>query len=219
MEKFTLEVTQGEFATAKEARNAKRVPMVYYGKEVENANFSADYQDFRRVYLKAGKSSIINFIDENKKEFPVLVHQIQYHPVTDDILHVDVMAVNLNKPIKTDVPLVFVGQSIAMKDLAGVFTSNRDKVGVECLPKDLPHEIEVSIESLVDFSASIKVRDIIAPNGVTITTAPELNVASVSAPRVAEEEASVVEEVATEGEAKTEGGEAKTEGGEEKKED
>jgi len=216
MEKFTLEVTQGEFATAKEARNAKRVPMVYYGKGVENANFSADYQDFRRIYSKAGRSSIINFIDENKKEFPVLVHQIQYHPVTDDVIHVDVMAVDLLKPITTDVPLVFVGQSLAMKELAGVFTTNRDRVGVECLPKDLPHEIEVSIESLVDFNASIKVADIVVPNGVTITTAPELNVASVSAPRVAEEEVAVAETETVEEEASTE--EATKEGGE-KKED
>jgi len=192
MEKFTLEVTQGKYETAKEVRLAGQIPMNYYGKGVKNINFSVDYQNFRRVYLKAGRSSIINFIDENKKEFPVLVHQIQYDPVTDDIIHIDVLAVDLNKAITTEVPLVFVGQAPAVKDLSGVFNGFKDVVTIECLPKDLPREIEVSIESLVDFHSSITVADIKAPKGVKIVEDSGVHIATVSAPAAAEEEAPVV---------------------------
>ncbi|PIZ71490.1 50S ribosomal protein L25 [Candidatus Peregrinibacteria bacterium CG_4_10_14_0_2_um_filter_43_11] len=190
MESITLEVTQGVYKTAKEAREAGRVPIVYYGKGIENANFSADYQEFRRAYKKGGKSTIINFIDENKQEFPVLIHEVQYHPVTDEFLHIDVMAVNMDKAIHTEIPLVFFGEAPAIKDLGGVLTHNKDVIAVKCLPKDLVHEIQVDISPLIDFHSSITVGDIKAPQGIEILDVAGINVIGVSAPR-AEEEAVV----------------------------
>jgi len=214
METYTIDVTQGQYATAKDARNAGRIPMIYYGKGSENVNVSVDYQDFRRTYEKAGKSAIINLKNEEGKEIPVLVHEIQYHPVSDEMIHIDLMVVNLNKVIHTEIPLTFVGDAPAIRELAGMFMNNKDVVNVECLPKDLPHEIEVDISSLVDFNCSITVADVKAPEGVTILDADDINIATVTAPREEEEEAPV-EAVAVEGEEGEEG----EEGGEEKKEE
>jgi large subunit ribosomal protein L25 len=216
MEKITLEVTQGVYATAKDARNAKRIPMIYYGKGVKPTNFSADYQDFRRIYKKTGKSAIITIINENKQEFPVLVHEIQYHPVSDNIIHVDIMAVDLNKTLTTKIPFVFVGISAAVKDLGGTLVHSKDGVMVECLPKDLIHEIEVDITPLVDFHCVIRVSDLKIPANIKVLDAPSINVATVSAPRLEEVE---VKPVAVEGEVPAEGeaAEAKTEEGAEAK--
>lgn len=188
METIPLEVTQSAYATAKAARAADRVPMVYYGKDVQNLNFSAPYQNFRRIYQKAGKSAIITLVNEEGKKFPVLVHEVQYDPVTDLFLHVDMMAVDMNKPLQTEIPLKFVGVSPAVKDLGGVFVHSRDAVRVKCLPKDLVHEIEVDISSLVDFKASLTVKNIKIPQGITILDAPTVNIATVSAPRDIEAE-------------------------------
>ncbi|MBU0727377.1 50S ribosomal protein L25 [Patescibacteria group bacterium] len=218
MEEHNIEVTQGVYKTAKEARNANRIPMIYYGKGVEPVNFSANYQDFRRLYIKAGKSTIITLVNEKNEKFPVLVHEIQYDPISDNMIHIDLMAVNLNKSITTEVPLVFTGVAPAVKDEGGILVTSKDRVAVECLPKDLVHEIEVDISSLVDFNTSITIGDIQVPAGITITDAEDINVVTVSAPRAEE-----VEEVAPvaegeEGEASAEGGEEKKEeGGEEKK--
>jgi large subunit ribosomal protein L25 len=226
MDQITLQVTQSMYPTAKEARVAGRIPMAYYGKGIGNRGFSADYQEFRRAYLRGGKSTILKFVNEKKEEFPVLVHDIQYHPVTDEYLHVDVMAVNMNKSITTEIPLVFVGESPAVKEEGGILMHNKDKVSVECLPSDLVHEIEVDISSLVDFHTSITVGDVKAPDGITITDAPDINVATVAQPRAEEEPETVPGEgeEGVEGAAGAEGegaegaeGEA-GEGGEEKKE-
>ncbi len=188
METLTLPVTQNAYPTAKLARVADRVPMVYYGKGIKNLNFSADYQDFRRAYQKGGRSTILTLVNEDDKQFPVLVHEIQYHPVNDRVIHVDVVAVDMNKPITTKIPLKFIGVSLAVKDLGGVFVHNRDFVKVKCLPKDLVHEIEVDISLLVDFSKSLTVVNIVAPAGITILDAPTVNVATVAAPRDIEAE-------------------------------
>lgn len=208
MEETILDVTQGVYASAKEARKADRIPMIYYGKDVKPVNFSVDYQDFRRIYKKAGKSTIITMVNEKKEKFPVLVQEIQYHPVTDKMIHIDLMAVNLNKTITTEVPLIFVGIAPAVKADGGILVTSKDSVIVECLPKDLIHEIEVDISSLVDFHTSIKVRDLKVPDTIKIIDSEGINIANVSAPRQ-EEAASTTEESITES----------TEGEIEKKED
>ncbi len=200
MEQITIDVTQGVYKTAKEARQASRIPIIYYGKGVEPVNFSVDYQDFRRVYKKTGKSAIITMVNEKKKEFSVLVQEIQYHPVSDKMIHVDMIAVDLNKAITTEVPLVFVGQSPAVKEDGGIFITSKDVVTVECLPKDLIQNIEVDISHLVDFRAIITVGDLKVPDTIKILDSEDVNIASVSAPRTEEELEALEEEVPAEGE-------------------
>ena len=207
MEQITIDVTQGAYKTAKEARQANRIPMIYYGKGVEPVNFSVDYQDFRRVYEKTGKSAIITMVNEKKKEFVVLVQEIQYHPVSDKMIHIDMIAVDLNKTVTTEVPLVFVGQSSAVKEDGGIFITSKDVVTVECLPKDLIQNIEVDISSLVDFRTVITVGDLKVPDTIKILDSEDVNIASVSAPRTEEELEALEEEVPAEGEKESAEGE------------
>ncbi|MBU1018078.1 50S ribosomal protein L25 [Patescibacteria group bacterium] len=195
MDKIILEVTEGVYDTAKAARTAGRIPMAYYGKGSENHGFSVNYQDFRRAYEKGGRSTIMYFVNEKKKEFPVLVQDIQYDPVSDHIIHVDVMAVDMKKPITTTVPLVLTGEAPAVRELGGVLVQNKNKVQVECLPNDLIHKIEVDITLLVDFHSSITVGNIQVPDTIKILDAPDINVAIISAPRAVEEEKPVEVEV------------------------
>lgn len=211
MDKITLEVTEGVYSTAKEAREAGRIPIVYYGKGKENHGFSVDYQEFRRAYGKGGRSTLFYFKSEKGNEFPVLVQDIQYHPVSDLMTHIDVMAVNLKETVRAHIPLVFVGISPAVKDLHGVLTHNKDSVEVECLPGDLISSIEVDIAPLVDFHSTLTVGDINFPSGLKVIDAPDISIAGVSAPRSAiEEEAETSAEASEEGEdeEKKEGGES-----------
>lgn len=223
MDTIKLTITEEAFVSAKDARAKGQIPMVYYGKGLDNRHFSVDYQDFRRAYEKGGRSTIITLVNEKNEELPALVHDVQYEPVSDDFMHVDLKAVDMNKVIHTQIPLVFVGISPAVKDEGGVLMTNREMVEVECLPKDLIHEIEVDISPLVDFHTTITVGDIKAPDTITILDAPELNVATVTQPRalIEEEVAPAEGEEGEEGEEKAEGeegeegeGEAKAEGDE-----
>lgn len=215
MEKITLDVTEGVYANAKEVRKSGRIPIVYYGKGVDNHGFSTDYQDFRRAYEKGGRSTIMYFKNEKGEEFPILIQDIQYDPMTDHMIHVDVMAVDLNKPIRTQIPIVLTGASPAVKEEGGILIQSKDNVEVECLPNDLIHQIEVDISPLVDFHTSITVGDLQIPDTIKVLDAEDINVATVSAPRAIEEEVVPEEGVAEgeEGEVPAEGEEgAKPEG-------
>lgn len=199
MESLRIDVEKGKFSSAKEARLAGYIPMIYYAKDVEPLQFTVDYQNFRRAFQRAGRSTIITLVDDAKKEYQVLVHQVQYAPVTDEIMHVDLMAIKAGQKITTDVPIVLVGESLAVKELAGILVHSKDTVSIECLPKDLPHEIEVDLSPLVDFHSSLSVGDIKAPEAITILDAEDITIATVSAPRK-EEEPVVAEGEAAEGE-------------------
>jgi len=211
MESITIEVAQGKYSSSKEARNDGQIPMVYYAKGIDNMHFTTEYQDFRRAFIKAGKSAIITLKD-GKDEYQALVHQVQYDPISDNIIHIDLMAIKKGQKISTDVPIVLIGESIAVREQGGTLMTSKDKINIECLPKDLPHEIEVDISSLVDFHASLTVGDIKVPDTITILDAPDISIASVSAPR--EEEEEVVAEAPAESETPTDGEAASAEGGE-----
>jgi large subunit ribosomal protein L25 len=93
----------------------------------------------------------------------------------------------MNEKISALVPLHFVGDSLAVIDLGGSLLTQKDEVEVECLPANLPHEIEVDLSQLADFDAVIHVSDIKAPADVIILDDPEETVAHVEAPRTDEE--------------------------------
>ena len=224
MEAITIKVHPNQYKTAKLARRDGKIPIICYAKEVEPTQYTVDYQEFRRAFIKAGKSAIITLNIEDKDEQAVLVHEFQYTPVSDEIMHIDFMAIKKGQKISTQIPLVFIGEAPAVKEEGGTFMSNHDKVSIECLPKDLPHEIEVDISSLVDFHTSLTVADIKVDEKITILDPPDLSIATVAAPREEEEELPISPtegasegEVATEGTA-AEGGADKEGGGEEKKE-
>lgn len=224
MEPITIEVAKGKYESSKEARRDGQIPIVYYSKDVKPIHFTAEYQDFRRAYKKAGKSIIITLVDEGKEEYAALAHEIQYHPVTDDIIHVDLMAIKKGQKISTAIPIVFIGEAPAVRELEGIFVNSKDTVSIECLPKDLPHQIEVDISGLVDFHTSLTVGDIKVGEEITILDAPDISIATVAAPRkeeelVVAEEAEGVEGEGVEGEGETKEGAEETGGEEGKKEE
>ena len=165
---------------------------------------------------KGGRSTIMYFKNEKGEEFPVLVQDIQYEPVTDKMIHVDVMAIDLNKPIHTQIPLILTGESPAVRELGGILVQSKKKVEVECLPNDLIHQIEVDISHLEDFRTSITIGDLNVPDAIKILDAEDVNVATVSAPKEEVEEEVVEEEVEGEEAAEGEEGEKKEGEGEKK---
>lgn len=178
----------------KKLRESGKTPAVVYGKKSENINLSVDTVEFEKIYREVGSSAIINLsIDNYNKN--VLIHDVSLNPVTDEPEHIDFYEVDMRQKITTNVPLVFTGESEAVSSLGGTLITNTSEVEVECLPTNLPHEIEVDISVLSDFEATIHVSDVKAPNGVEITTEPETVVASVEPPRSEEEMAELDEPV------------------------
>lgn len=172
--------------SVKAMRRDKKIPAIYYGKKQKSLPLQLEYQIFRKVFLNAGTSQVID-LDIEGKNTQVLVHDVQYHHLTGAITHVDFLHVNLKEEVTTHVPVEMVGISAAVKDFGGILTTVKHELTVKCLPLDIPHSIKVDISVLEQLSSSVHVKDLIVPAGVQIMDNREDVVVTVAAPRVEEE--------------------------------
>lgn len=177
-------------------RREGMVPANVYGRGQESVAVQALLRDFRRVFREAGANAIVNVaIEGEATPRPVLLRNVQRHPVTDEILHIDLYQVDLQRPVHAPVHLTFVGVSEAVH-LGGVLVHTLDAVQVEALPDAVPSHFEVDLARLVSFGDAVHVSDLAPPSGVRILTDPATVIASVSAPRLVAEEEEVAAEVA-----------------------
>lgn len=171
------------------------IPAVVYGKGVESESLWVKSLDFKRLLKKSGESTLIDLGIDGKDNRNVIIYGTQKDPVSDVYTHIDFFQVKMDEKIKTEVELVFVGESPAVKESGGVLVKNLDKIEVECLPADLPSSIEVDISSIKTFDNYIYVKDLKIGKGVEIKLEPETVVALVSPPRTDEELAGLEEKV------------------------
>ncbi len=196
MTEFIL-TAQPRDLVGKKVKNLRKkglLPAVVYGHSLKPKALAIPYQEFEKVYQKAGKSTIISLVLPKEGKKKALIADVQTHPVTRRFLHADFHEVRMTEKITAEVPLKFVGVAPAVKERDGVLVKNMDTVEVSCLPSDLPHEIEVDISSLVDFDSSIHIKDLKVGSRVELTADPEEVVALVEPPR-SEEELAALEEV------------------------
>lgn len=166
---------------AADLRREGVLPLVCYGHGFENKDLKVGYQDFRRAYIKAGESTLIELQVEGEKEpVKVLVHEVDYDPVSGDMIHVDLILVNMKEKITTYIPLKFVGMAPAEKTAGGVLIYNKEEIEVKCLPGDLVHEVEVDLSVLENIHDSIKVGDVKFPEKLEVLDDADLPVVTVT---------------------------------------
>lgn len=161
------------------------IPAVVYGGGMKNVVLAVDEKGFNKLYEQAGESSLID-LDINKKSVTVLIHEVQRDPVSDEIIHIDFLGVNMKKKIKAEIPIVFIGDAPAVSEHGGIFNKSLDSLEIESLPGDLPHEIKVDISLLKEIGDNIRVKDI--KLGVDILNDKEQVIASVVEQKIKEEE-------------------------------
>ena len=186
----------------KNLRKKDILPAVLYGPEIKNLFLEIDLKEFEKVYKEAGESSIIKLnippsprlrlAGKNQKpkieEVSVLIKEVVRDPLTDKFLHVDFYQPKLKEEVEATVPLVFEGESKAVKDLGGTLVKNISEIEVKALPLNLPKVIRVNIEKLKTFEDNILISDLETPEGVKILKEPKEVVALVSPPERIEEE-------------------------------
>lgn len=177
-------------------RKQGKIPGVVYGHKIKSLSLSLDTKNFQKVFKAAGESTLLSLeIAGEKQPRHVLIKGVQKEPVFGAILHVDFYEVKMTEKITAEIPLIFVGESFAVKDLSGILVKNIDQIEVSCLPQDLPHEIKVDITSLKTFDDLIHIQDLIIPANVEVTANPKDVVASITPPRSEEELAGLEEKV------------------------
>ena len=169
-------------------RNEGFMPAVIYGRKEKTASIKISQHDFKKVFKIAGESSIVS-IKGLGDEKQVLIHDVDFDPVTSEPRHVDFYAVEKDKKINVKVPLEYSGEAPAVKELGGILVKVLHELEIEVLPKDLPHNIEVDISLIIDFETSLYVKDIALPEGVVALTLPDEVVASATEAKEEVEEA------------------------------
>ncbi|HBB02223.1 MAG: 50S ribosomal protein L25, large subunit ribosomal protein L25 [Candidatus Peregrinibacteria bacterium GW2011_GWF2_38_29] len=188
-ESFLLEAKTREAKTELLAlRDGGRIPVTFYGKDIQPMVIDVDYKNFRKVFLGAGESIIID-VNVDGKPFKALIHDVQLHPITDKIVHADLLHVSMDKPIDAEVPFNVIGVSPAVKDFGGILSVQKRSLKIRCLPKDLPSLITIDVSNLTALHSSIHVKDVALPEGVKAMDDEKITVVTVVAPRKEEEEA------------------------------
>ncbi len=190
---YTLAVQPREVrGKLKAFRGSGQLPAVFYGRVEPSTAIGVSSADFLKIWKEAGESLVIT-LDTGERKIPVLIHDIDRDPVTEEMRHVDFYVIEKGKKVRIETPLVFTGTAPAVKDLGGTLVKVIHELEVEADPMALPHEISVPVDTLINFESRILIKDIKLPSGVVALQDPEEVVALVTEYREEKEEAEPVD--------------------------
>jgi large subunit ribosomal protein L25 len=198
-----------------------KLAAVVYGHNTKPTPLVLERLEFQKVFLKSGRTHLVDLVVDGGRTEKVLVREIQTHPRRLGPIHVDFYQVNLEEKITVEVPVHLVGESAAVKRGDADVLQPIHAVRVECLPSDIPEAFEVDLTPLEEIESEFRISDLKVPKGVTVLVDSEELVVKIVHKREmkVEEEAPAVEAALVgEGEAAAEGEEAAAEEGAESKE-
>jgi large subunit ribosomal protein L25 len=184
-------------------RRAGQVPGVLYGGGEGPVAFAVNERTLRHAL--AAKGAVLELTVDGGASTPAVLKETQRHPVRGDLMHVDLLRVDLNVAIQAPVTVELIGAEEAPGVVeGGILEHVTREVNVEALPTDIPESIQVDVSKL-EMNGTLSLGDISAPSGITLLDDPETTIlASITPPSVAPE----ADEVETETEVVGEGGEA-----------
>jgi large subunit ribosomal protein L25 len=186
-------------------------PIHIFGHGVESRALQCDTIQLKKMIALAGETRLINLTIEGDKEpKSVFVREVQKDPMGKQLFHVDFYQVQKGEKIQINVPIMLVGEAPALKAKGRILTHGLTALDIECLPGNVPPQIEIDISVLEEVEQSIFVKDIVLDPSITVHNDPEQLVVKVSEITVKAEEEAVVEEAAPEAEAAAPAGEAET---------
>lgn len=204
-EKIVLQAVIRPTQSPESMRKQGMLPAIVYGHNKKTEHLAVNAAEFSRAFRKAGESTLLDLQVDGKSK-NVIIQDTQKHYLKGNFIHADFYEVSMTEKLKAHVALEFLGVPKAVKELGGILVTVLNEVEVECLPADLPHNIEVEISGLSTFEDVIHVRDLKVSDKVEVLTNADDVVVKVSPPRDIEAELAepVVEDVSkVEGAAET----------------
>jgi large subunit ribosomal protein L25 len=162
---------------------------------MESKSLQAEEKTLRHVIHQAGSSGLIGLTVDGQ-DYNVMVRKIQRHPVTGQVIHVDLYRVRMDQKTRIRVPLAFVGDAPGVTIHDGMLLHAIEAVNVEALPADMPHHIEVDVSVLADLDQALHIRDLTVPANVAVLDDPDELIVKIQPPRKVEEELAPAEEAA-----------------------
>ena len=173
-------------------------PVHIFGQSIESQALQCDTTELQNIIIHAGMTRPVSLnIEDEKQPRSVFIREIQRNPVNRHLLHVDFYQVRKGEKITVDVPIILVGEAPAMKEKGRMLSHSLTSLHIECLPNNIPSQIEIDLSPLESLDDAIHVRDIVLDPDIAVHNDPEQLIVKVGAAFVEEE---VVKEVAPEAE-------------------
>ncbi|MSQ15453.1 MAG: 50S ribosomal protein L25 [Dehalococcoidia bacterium] len=169
----------------KALRRNSIIPGNVYGEGIASTAIQLGRNDFERLRAKgAGRMLLTLHIEGEALPRTVMVREVQRHPVTEDMFHIEFYQVQMDHAIKTSVPLILVGESEAVTKHHGMLMQLLNTLDLECLPGDMVAEVTVDVSRLTEIGQALHVSDLVIGPRVTVLTDPEQLVVRASPPVV-----------------------------------
>lgn len=169
-------------------------PAVIYSKTYPSTPLELHSNEFMKIYKIAGKNSVIDLNIDGKIE-TCIIHKIDTHPFKPIIRHVDFLLVDMKKEVESEVPVILVGVSPAVKESGAILNQVLNTLTVKALPDLIPKSIEISIESLVEYGDIISIENLPANENYSFVDDGDTLIVSLTSETVdAPETNTVVEE-------------------------
>ena len=175
-------------------RQSGRIPAILYGEGRPNLALVLDKKDVIRILKSETGLNTLFKITIEDGERDVMIKDVQINPLTDQLIHADLIQIDMNKAVRVEVPIELVGEAVGVKTEGGFIDFMTRELMVECLPAMIPEHLTVDVSGL-HLHQSIKVSDVALPEGIKLITDPGAVVALVQVPHEEKVEAApVVEE-------------------------
>ena len=162
------------------------VPAVLYGESMESTPLVLSKKDIVQIMrLETGENTIFK-VAVDAESFDAMIKDLQVNPATDELLHVDLIRISMDKPIRVAVPIVHRGEPVGVKTEGGFVDFVTREIEIECLPRDIPESVEIDISEL-HINQSFKVQSMAIPAGVKVLTDPNTVLVLISMPHKEEE--------------------------------
>ena len=178
---YKLDISSRHQTGSKESKIARKkglVPCVLYYSGEEAISISIEKSTLLRAMNSGQRIFEINQDGESQY---TMVKQVQYHPVTDEVIHIDLMRVRRSEKMTIAVPIVLVGDAIGVKE-GGVLSQSLTQVEISCYPTDVPEQIDLKIDDL-EINAALSVGDIdTGAEDIELISDASLNIVSITTP-------------------------------------
>jgi len=219
---ITLEATNRDITGSAESRRLRStgfIPAVMYGLGSEPESLLINAREFNNALKTEAGSNVILNVNVGKDSTPALAREIQRHAFKDEIVHVDLIRIDLSQTVEADVQINFLGTPLGVKEEGGVIQTVNNTISITALPSSIPSSIDIDISEL-NVGDNVTATDINLPEGVELTSEDDESIlVTITIPRAVVEEEEILDEGLEGEEGEEEAGEGDEESGEDASED
>ena len=177
--KLPIEIRTGSGASlARELRRNGKIPANYYYRGEANQNLAIDKKAFNHA-IHSGQQ--VFEVDINNETIYIMIKDIQYHSVTEEVMHVDLMRIRRTEKMTFSIPLVLEGDAVGV-DEGGIVAQVATTIDVECYPNDVPESITVDISGL-EFNSAMAAEEIVLPVDTVLVSAENTTIVTCNPPK------------------------------------